>query len=488
MFSEKQRRNVALKTRLWTIVLLAVTLTAATTTVVNAAAVGPPTGLVATAGNNQVSLTWTAPSVGGNPAILDYIVDYTSDGSTWSNFIHEVSTTASSTVTSLINNVQYSFRIYAVNADGTGAASNVAIGTPVSNHTPNDLATYKACPTGVAPAAAFTDVVSTDVDCVKYYGITKGTTETTYSPISPVTRWQMALFLTRMASRTGITLGDGTGHGFTDISGESSEIQTAIGQIKQLGITVGKTATTYAPADNVSREEMALFLTRLLKKSTVGPGGNTEYVTGTSGAKEIKSNDTDHNFTDLSGVTLYASLTAITNLWNLGVTEVATATLYEPQEPMTRKAMATMMTNALAHSNARPKGLVIQTGSYRVEGTPRITLSVTHRSDAFAPIADTVVDTFKYIHTIDTTSTRFTTTGFCSSTAVTEAGSTKCTIDTGDPKTDANGNLAAFGSETPALTSLDFWAWTAAVGTIYDNDVHASGASKITVVMTTTSS
>ena len=453
-----------------------------------ASAVTPsvPTNLVATAGNQSATLTWTASS----NVPTDYIIEHSLDGfvSTSIRFFDGVSTAVSATVTGLTNGTNYTFRVSAFNASGQSAASSTATAVPYSNHTPNDLAVFDACPASVVPAGGFTDTTSADVACVKYYGITKGTTETTYSPISVVTRWQMALFLTRMAAVTGITLGDGTGHGFTDISGESDEIQTAIGQIKQLGITVGKTATTYAPADNVSREEMALFLTRLLKKSTVGPGGNTEFVTGTSGAKEIKSNDTDHNFTDLSGVTLYESLTAIANLWNLGVTEVATATLYEPQEPMTRKAMATMMTNALAHSNARPKGLVIQTGSYRVEGTPRITLSVTHRSDAFAPIADTVVDTFKYIHTIDTTSTRFTTTGFCSSTAVTEAGGTKCTIDTGDPKTDANGNLAAFGSETPALTSLDFWAWTAAVGTIYDNDVHASGASKITVVMTTTSS
>ena len=122
-------------------------------------------------------------------------------------------------------------------------------------------------------------------------------------------------------------LGSGTDQGFTDICGKSSEIQTAINQIKQLGITVGKTATTFAPDDNVTREEMALFISRLLTTATVGPGGNTEYVTGSSGAKVIKSLDTDHNFTDLNLLYLWESQTSISNLWNLGVTDAQSNTV-----------------------------------------------------------------------------------------------------------------------------------------------------------------
>ena len=146
----------------------------------------------------------------------------------------------------------------------------------------------------------------------------------------------MALFLTRMAVPAGATLGTGADQGFTDIAGKSTEIQPAINQIKQLGITVGKTATTFAPDDYHTREEMALFISRLLKAAQVGPGGNWEYVSGTSGAKEIKSNDTDHNYTDLGTVTLVETQTAIKSLWNLGVTEVTTATLYSPNVNISR--------------------------------------------------------------------------------------------------------------------------------------------------------
>ena len=41
-------------------------------------------------------------------------------------------------------------------------------------------ADYLACPTGAASAAGFTDTTATAVDCLAMFGITKGTTATTY--------------------------------------------------------------------------------------------------------------------------------------------------------------------------------------------------------------------------------------------------------------------------------------------------------------------
>ena len=464
-----------------TVALVAVLTTASPA---SAATVGPPTALAATTGNAQVALTWTAPTVGGNPAITDYIVEYTTAGLTWSQFAHQASTTASSTVTGLTNGTSYTFRVSAVNSDGIGAPSALASATPLSDHTQNDLPTYSACPTGLMPSAGFSDYSSVAVDCVKYYGITKGTTATTYSPHDTVTRWQMALFLTRMAGPAGITLGSGADQGFTDISGYSTEIQTAINQIKQLGITVGKTATTFAPAQKTTREEMALFLSRLLKKATTGPGGNEEFITGLSGSKEIKSNDTDHNYSDLNTVSIYESTIAIPSNWNLGVVDVATATKYEPLADMTRSSMATMIVGALAHTNARPAGLVLQASTYRVRATPNVTFSATHRSATFQPIAGTYVDLFKFQHTVVTTTVRFTAAGVCSSTVVTSTGGTLCTVDTADPVTDSLGNLAIFSEDMPAINKVDLWAWTSTTGTVYDNDIHAADASKITVETT----
>jgi hypothetical protein len=466
------------------------TLTAAMSllpTAAGATVASVPTALAATAGNTQVALAWTAPADtgGGDAPISDYIVEYSSDsGVTYSRFFDAVGNGLTATVTGLTNGTSYAFRVSAVNGAGTGAVSVAATATPFVVHTANDPATFSACPPGIAPAAGFTDTTATDVDCVKYYGITTGTTAATYSPFNTVTRLEMALFLTRMATVSGVTLGSGVDQGFSDIINEPAGFQTAINQIKQLGITVGKTATTYAPADNVTREEMALFVSRFLAKATVGPGGNTELGSGASSYLVIKSNDTDHNFTDLTGLVLWESQTSIINLWNLGVTDVQAVTTFEPSGEMTRGAMATFITNALAHTNARPAGLNLQASTYRAQGTPLVTFSATNRTALFEPIAGTRVDTFKFTHTVATTPVRFDAAGKCSGTqaaGVGTTGTTKCTIDSEDPITDAFGNLVTFQDVLPAVNKQDFWAWAATSGTVYDNDDHATGASKITV-------
>ena len=449
-----------------------------------AATVGPPTALAGVSGNKLVVLTWTAPTVGANPAISDYTVEYSANnGIVWSQFIHAASTTAGLTVTGLTNGTAYSFQVSAVNSDGTGTASSAISVTPLSNHTAGNLATYSACPAGLIPAAGFSDTTAAAVNCIAYYGITKGTTATTYSPFDTVTRWQMALFLTRMASVSGIVLGTGADQGFTDIVGKSSEIRTAINQIKQLGITVGKTATTFAPDDNVTREEMALFIARFLTNATAGPGGNTEYVSGSSGPKVIKSIDTDHNFTDMTSLNLWESQTSIASLWNLGVTDVQSQTTYEPHVNMTRASMATFMTNALAHTNARPAGLVMQASTYRVSGAPAVDVAITYRTDGFAPIPSVLVDTFKFVNSVVATVTNFNTDGTCTGYVTVVTDGSKCQVSASDQSTDANGNYSfQVGLAANSITNL--WAWTAAIGTNYDNDIHASGASKITIETT----
>jgi hypothetical protein len=90
------------------------------------------TNLAATAGDGQVALTWSAPS-GNGSAITDYVIEYkTSAGSVWGVFADSASATTGVTVTGLTNATAYDFRVKAVNAIGTGAASNVASATPAA--------------------------------------------------------------------------------------------------------------------------------------------------------------------------------------------------------------------------------------------------------------------------------------------------------------------------------------------------------------------
>ena len=87
-----------------------------------------------TAGNGQATLVFVVPSSDGGAAITDYKIEYkTAAEGSWSTFGHAVSSsTLSYTITGLTNGTSYNVRVSAVNAMGTGSASNSASVTPVT--------------------------------------------------------------------------------------------------------------------------------------------------------------------------------------------------------------------------------------------------------------------------------------------------------------------------------------------------------------------
>ena len=113
------------------------------------------------------------------------------------------------------------------------------VGTPVIDpfSAPADPTLYQACPGDSAPAAGFSDTTSTDVDCIKMFGITQGTTATTYDPDGNIPRWQMALFIHRMFVPAGLAAAGTTAvPAFTDTSGLSAEINAAISALSLIHI------------------------------------------------------------------------------------------------------------------------------------------------------------------------------------------------------------------------------------------------------------
>ena len=84
-----------------------------------------PSGLTATAGDTQVTLSWTDPS---NGTITGYEVQQ--DGGGWVGISGSDASTTSYTVTGLTNGTQYTFQIRAVNNAGSGSASDRVITTP----------------------------------------------------------------------------------------------------------------------------------------------------------------------------------------------------------------------------------------------------------------------------------------------------------------------------------------------------------------------
>ena len=96
-----------------------------------AAVPGAPTGLGATVGDGQVTLSWSAPSSDGGSPITGY--QYSQDSGSWTPIPGSRPGQANAvgyTLTGLTNDRTYNFQIRAVNAQGVGQPSNSVSARP----------------------------------------------------------------------------------------------------------------------------------------------------------------------------------------------------------------------------------------------------------------------------------------------------------------------------------------------------------------------
>ena len=108
-------------------------------------------------------------------------------------------------------------------------------------------------PADVAPGSYCYDAVAWALE----NGITKGTTDTTFSPDAPCTRGQAVTFLFRAQGGSA----SGAATAFTDVAA-GSYCADAVAWAVESGVTKGTTATTFSPDASCTRGQIVTFLFR----------------------------------------------------------------------------------------------------------------------------------------------------------------------------------------------------------------------------------
>ena len=247
--------------------------------------------------------------------------------------------------------------------------------------------------------------------------ITKGTSDTTYSPADSVKRGDMALFIARLMNQmTPLTDGD-----------------------PSLDDTVFYGYTPSDVADN-------------------------ERVTVKNEDDEDEAPAIGSPFTDLGPVSK-TTYDAITQLYELGVATGISDTAYAPSALMTRAGMAGFMAAVLDHSKARPAGVSVQADKTSGYGEYVSTVLISVRGDDFAAMSDTLVDIFQN-NCLDSCDEplHFITSGDDAGKCNGKQTVGDCEWNTDDAQTDGNGNIF-FGADVgptdtdPSGLTHTLYAW-----------------------------
>ncbi len=167
--------------------------------------------------------------------------------------------------------------------------------------------------TDITPGAYYEKAVAWAVD----NGITNGTSDTTFSPNDACNRGQLVTFLWRMAGKP---IAQNRNNPFTDVE-EGTFCYEAVLWAAEQGITTGKTATTFCPAETCTRGQAITFLWRYAGK----PAPKTQ----------------TRQFTDVAAGSFcdQAVLWAVEN----GITNGKSAAIFDPMGKCTRAQAVTFL-------------------------------------------------------------------------------------------------------------------------------------------------
>jgi hypothetical protein len=188
------------------------------------------------------------------------------------------------------------------------------------------------------PAADFDDrdevspVHRAAVDCLAYLDVARGLgyeEGVRYLPQAEVRRGQMASFIGRALEAAGADLPAPRSAGFEDIAGSPHEER--IQQLAAIGVTEGRTATSYAPLASVDRDQMASFLLRA-----------TAWYQGVE-VGSLAGGPT--RFGDVPSGNVHAA--TIAGVYHLGIAQGVAADRYAPERPVSRQQMASFVVGTL---------------------------------------------------------------------------------------------------------------------------------------------
>jgi len=213
---------------------------------------GAPTGLTATPGNGQVSLTWTASS--GATSYNAY--RGTTAGAERPTAIATGITTNSYIDSGLTNGMQYFYKVAAVNTGGTSPLSNEASATPAMT-----VAEFNDVP----PTASYFDAANLMFLAGVTTGCVAGSSPQTreFCPNDDVTREEMAAFIVRAVTGTITPAIYNPTPYFQDVP-STNPFFPHIQKLMDLGITTGcsQSPALFCPTNEIPRWEMAIFMIR----------------------------------------------------------------------------------------------------------------------------------------------------------------------------------------------------------------------------------
>ncbi|MER3388456.1 MAG: fibronectin type III domain-containing protein [Microcella sp.] len=227
---------------------------------------GSVSGVTAVAGDAQASLTWNAGAAGAS-AVSDYTVWYRAVGdSDYTRFDEPVSTDRSATVTGLTNGTEYTFIVYAVNAQGTSLAS--APSAAVS-------------PTGIGVAPTFAAPVRTPdgftVAISNYSEVTTYTATATNGASANVSGSTVTVSGLAANAESTVTV-NAVRHGYTTAAASTSGTSLEAGVAPVLGEPISIDGGFTVQIDNL--DALAVYVFALPGDATATLEGTTVTVAG----------------------------------------------------------------------------------------------------------------------------------------------------------------------------------------------------------------